>query len=88
MIKEKRLSVYKDHKTGFLCKLCIVLGAILIIIGGIDTFILHVLGENIQSSLIALAVIIIFLGVIFYFFHCQFAKLATIAREIENEDVD
>jgi hypothetical protein len=44
---------------------------------------------NYPNSLLAFSIILFAIGVILYFFHCQFSKLAKIADEIEKaEDLD
>jgi len=87
MFKKKNISVYSDLKTGFFCKLLLILGAILLIFYIIQKTI-HVvdIGEDILGPLLAFAILALGLGFILYFLSCQFAKLAEIAKEIENED--
>jgi hypothetical protein len=44
---------------------------------------------TIPVSLLAFSFIFLAVGIILYFFHCQFAKLAKIADEIEKgEDIE
>jgi amino acid transporter len=101
MVKEKRFSAYYDFRTGFFYKLSILLGIILIIIYAslkiISTFInqestgwvkaLYDFSQSSKSeSIIAFAIILLALGVILYFFHYQFGKLAEIAEEVENSE--
>jgi hypothetical protein len=46
-------------------------------------------GSGAPESALALAIIFLVVGIILYFFHCQFAKLSKIAEEIENgEDLE
>lgn len=44
------------------------------------------------NSLLAFSIILFAIGIILYFFHCQFSKLAKIADEIEKaenlDDID
>ena len=101
MNKERHFSAYYDFRTGFFYKLSILLGIILIIIYAslkiISTFIkeestgwVKALYDFSQSSkseaIIAFAIILLAVGIILYFFHYQFSKLAKIAEEIENSD--
>jgi len=101
MTKERHFSADNDFRTGFFYKLSISVGIVLIIIYAslkiISTFIkgestgwMKVLSDFSQSSkseaIIAFAIILLALGVILYFFHYQFGKLAKIAEEIENSE--
>jgi len=101
MVKEKYFSVHNDFKTGFLFKLLLFLGIFLLIIViflKISSFIIGSGGSSIVGQIYEfsqttypntiLAFSIIFLGAsaVLYFFHYQFAKLAKIADEIENEE--
>ena len=87
MFKKRNISVYSDLKTGFFCKFFVILGAILLIFYIIQkTISLVEIGEGILGSLLAFAILALGLGFILYFLSCQFAKLAEIAKEIENED--
>jgi len=57
-----------------------------------DTSFLHLIYDLSQSSymdsIIAFSIMFLGIGFILYFLHCQFAKLAEIADEIENENKD
>jgi len=101
MAKERRFSAYHDFRTGFFYKLSIILGIILIIIYASlkiassfikeeSTGLVKTLYDFSQSSrseaIIAFAIILLALGVILYFFHYQFGKLAEIAEDIENSE--
>ena len=101
MIKERRFSVYNDFKTGIFYKLSILLGIILLIIYAFlkisSAFIKEESTGWIQNiynfsqssradSIIAFSIILFAVGVILYFFHYQFSKLAKIADEIENDE--
>ena len=89
MFKKKNISVYSDLKTGFFCKLLIILGAILLIFYIIQKTIPFIeIGEDILDSLLAFAILSLGLGFILYFLSRQFAKLAEIAKEIENADIE
>ena len=97
MFKKRYFSAHNDFKTGFLCKFFIYLGVLFIIIFfifGIISF--FNIGENsgiikplydisktsIPESILAFSIIFVAVGIILYFFNCQFAKLAKIADEI------
>ena len=87
MFKKRNISVYSDLKTGFFCKFLLILGGILLIFYIIQiTIPLVEIGEDILGPLLAFAILSLGLGFILYFLSCQFAKLAEIAKEIENED--
>jgi hypothetical protein len=87
MLKKKNISVYSDLKTGFFCKLLLFLGAILLIFYIIQkTNPLVDISENTLGIILAFAILSLGLGFILYFLSRQFAKLAEIAKEIENED--
>jgi len=103
MIKKRVFPAKGDFKTGILCKLSLLLGIILVLTYAIlkissffidkeSTGFLQAIYEYSNSaqaeSIIALGVISLAVGIIFYFFHCQFAKLAEIAEEIENGKID
>jgi len=99
MTKKRHFSVYNDFRTGFFCKLSIFLGltliALYIIIKAFSFFIKEESSSLLQNiynfsqsgrceSILAFSLILIAVGVILYFFHCQFGKLAEIAEEIEG----
>ena len=101
MFKKRRFSVHDDFKTGFLCKFFLFLGVLLLLvfvffkvsslfISSRGTGFLQLIYDFSRSSyvdsIIAFSIIFLGIGIILYFFHCQFAKLARIADEIENED--
>jgi len=86
MIKQRNLSVYKDHKTGLFFKISIIFGILLLFIGLVfrvssTTF----LSQANIDAILAFSIIFIFVGLILYFFHYQFLKLSEIAEEIEKE---
>ena len=89
MLKKKKIFVYSDLKTGFFYKLFLIIGLILLIFYLIENAI-HFIGinEGILSTLLAFAILAFGLGFIFYFLSSQFAKLAEIAKEIENENIN
>lgn len=89
--KVKIKSVYHDFKTGFFCKLFLILGFIFLIVYLIifaiqSLDIATILDEKVMGTLLAFLILFLGFGFIFYFLSCQFAKLAKIAEEIENEE--
>jgi len=87
MFKKRNISVYSDLKTGFFCKFFLILGVIFLIFYILQkTISLVEIGENTLGIILAFAILALGLGFILYFLSCQFAKLAEIAKEIENED--
>ena len=100
MFKKKYFSVNNDFKSGILCRLSIYLGIIFLIIFVILKIIStfgqtqdSIIGDiysfsqsTYPNSFFAFSLIFIAVGVIFYFFNCQFSKLAKIAEEIENSE--
>jgi hypothetical protein len=87
MAKKHVFSAHSDLKTGFFCKLFLVLGCILIIIYIVETF-LHPLGlsDDGIGTILAFAILGLGLGLILYFFSCQFAKLSKIADDVEQDE--
>jgi hypothetical protein len=107
MIKKRYFSTQDDFKTGFTCKLTLFFGFFLFFIFLFSKLIAFIVGENstgifkqiydfsetsAPNSILAISLILFAIGVILYFFHCQFAKLARIAEDIEKsenyEDID
>jgi TRAP-type C4-dicarboxylate transport system permease small subunit len=104
MFKKRYFSAKSDFKTGIFCKLSFFLGIIVLIISlffilggyitgkgssGIPLQIYEFSQTTIPVSLLAFSFIFLAVGIILYFFHCQFAKLAKIADEIEKgEDIE
>jgi len=101
MIKKRYFSTNQDFKTCFLYKLFLSIGIILILIFIIIKVAALFVGEdstgfarqiydfsltNYPNSILAFSIIILAVAVIFYFFYCQFVKLAKIADEIETEE--
>jgi hypothetical protein len=101
MFKKRNISVYDDFRTGFFYKFSLFLGLLLLLvyvflkvsssfIGVGDTGFPQLIYDFSQSSyadsIIAFSIVFLGIGFILYFFHCQFAKLARIADEIENEE--
>ena len=101
MIKERHFSPYNDFKTGLFCKLSFFLAIILLAvylfvkitsftIDKNSTGLLKNIYDFSQTSqsdtILAFSILLFALGVILYFFHYQFGKLAKIAEEIENNE--
>ena len=101
MFKKRYFSAHEDFKTGFLCKFSLFLGILLLVISIFFKVSSFIIGQNSSgfagqiyefsqttypNSILALSIIFLFTGVVLYFFSCQFAKLAKIADEIENEE--
>jgi len=85
MLKKRNISVYSDFKTGFFCKFFLLLGLILLIFYVIQWIIpLIAINENILGIILAFSILFLGMGIIAYFFNCQFAKLAEIAEEVEH----
>ena len=99
MFKKRYFSTSHNFKTGLLCKLFIILGIILLAFSIFFVVVSLVLDDSaagfsgqlydasvstMPESLLSLAIISIAIGVIMYFFYCQFAKLEQIADEIEK----
>ena len=104
MFKKRYFSAHDDFKTGFFCKLTLFFGLVLLLIFIFFIISALIIGENSSgyakqiydfsqtnypNSILAFSIILFAIGVILYFFHCQFSKLAQIADEIEKaEDLD
>lgn len=87
MLKKRNISVYSDYKTGFFCKFFLFLGLILLIFYIIQRIIpIIAINENILGIILAFSILFLGIGIIVFFFNCQFAKLADIANEIEHGD--
>lgn len=87
MVRKRIFSVYSDFKTGFLCRLFLILGVIFLIMSIILHFTsLISLDENTKGAIIAFTILFFGLGILVYFISCQFTKLAKIAEEIEKEN--
>ena len=101
MFKERFFPAGHDFKTGILCKLCLFFGIIFLSLfiflkifsvvltsdsSGFSLELYNISTSTVPDSLGAFATIFIGVGIILYFFQCQFAKLAAIADEIENSE--
>jgi len=100
MIKERYFPIKKNFKTGFLCKIFLFIGIILLSIFifiriialfvdkdslGFAKQIFDFSQTNYPNSILAFSIIFLAVAVILYFFYCQFVKLAKIADEIEDD---
>jgi len=87
MVKKHIFSAHNDLKTGFFCKFFLILGCILFII-----YVIEMLGhplklsDDVIGTILAFVILFLGLGLISYFFACQFAKLSKIAEEVENDE--
>jgi len=101
MIKIRYFSAHNDFKTCFLYKLFLLIGIILLIIfvfikisslfvntnsEGFAKQIYDFSQTSYPNSIFAFSLIFLAVSIIFYFFYCQFVKLAEIVDEIEKED--
>ncbi len=87
MVKKHLFSAHSDLKTGFLCKFFLILGVLLIILYLVEFFAHPLqLSDDATGTILAFAILFIGLGLISYFFSCQFAKLSKIADDIENDE--
>ncbi len=87
MVKKHIFSAHTDMKTGFFCKFFLILGCIFLILYIVEV-VAHPLNlsDDMTGSIIAFTILFIGLGLIAYFFSCQFAKLSKIAEEVENDE--
>jgi hypothetical protein len=98
-MKIKKFSVYNDFKTGILYKIFIFFGLILTIsyvilkiislfFSNIEymNFLYNISITNFPNIVISFSILFISFGLILYFFHRQFIKLAEIAKDIEIEE--
>ncbi|HIG99305.1 MAG TPA: hypothetical protein HA258_01875 [Thermoplasmata archaeon] len=87
MVKKHIFSAHNDLKTGFFSKLFLLLGGILLILYIIELVANPLnLNEDLNGTILAFSILCIGLGLISYFFSCQFSKLSKIAEEIENDE--
>ena len=84
----KTITLDSTKKTSPTCIILLALGIILLLFYIIDSL-TQIFGINSSTlgTILAFAIILIGVGLILYFFSCQFNKLATIADEIEQEGV-
>jgi heme/copper-type cytochrome/quinol oxidase subunit 1 len=88
MFKKRYFSAKSDFKTGFLCKFAIFLGILFLVISGIFLAVTEFSQTNYPESFLALSIIMFAIGIILYFFHCQFVKLGKIVDEVERGDFE
>lgn len=87
MVKKHIFSAHTDLKTGFLCKFFLILGFLLILLYLVEFFAHPLqLSDDANGTILAFAILFIGLGLISYFFSCQFAKLSKIAKDVENDE--
>jgi len=88
LIKRKPKSPHEySSKTGFLYKPFLLIGLILLIFYGVQHIIpLVEVNEHILGIVLAFSILFLGGGFLIYFLSCQFAKLAKIVDEIENEE--
>ena len=87
MVKKHIFSAHNDLKTGFFCKFFLILGCILISLYVVE-IVAHPLNlsNDTAGTILAFSILFVGLGLISYFFSCQFAKLSKIAEEVENDE--
>ena len=86
-MKKHLFSAHNDLKTWFLCKSFLAIGFVLLIIYVLQiAFHFLPIDSNTEGALLGFAILFIGIGLISYFFSCQFAKLSSIADEIENDE--
>lgn len=87
MVKKHFFSAHNDLKTGFFCKFFLILGCPLLIIYVVEILVHPLkLNDDVTGTILAFAILFFGLGLISYFFACQFAKLSNIAKEVENDE--
>ncbi len=87
MGKKLIFSAHNDMKTGFLCKFFLILGCIFLIFYAVEMLVHPLnLSSDAAGTILAFTILFIGLGLIAYFFSCQFAKLSKIADDIENDE--
>jgi membrane-anchored glycerophosphoryl diester phosphodiesterase (GDPDase) len=87
MAKKHVFSAHSDLRTGFFCKFFLILGCILFILYLI-LILFHpiALSDDVTGAILAFSILLLGIGVILYFFSCQFAKLSQIAKEVESDE--
>jgi len=87
MVKKHIFSAHTDLRTGFLCKFFLILGFLFILLYLVEFFVHPLqLSDDATGTILAFAILFIGLGLISYFFSCQFAKLSKIAKDVENDE--
>jgi len=102
-MKKRRHSAKDDMKTGYLAKICLLLGIISLIIfivlyivslvastqsTGFLGFLYSLSQSTIPSASLAFAIIFIGIGIILTLLHRQFEKLSEIAQDVEDAKYD
>jgi hypothetical protein len=87
MVKKHIFSAHNDLKTGLFCKFFLILGCVFLILYIVEV-VAHPLNlsNDATGSILAFTILFIGLGLISYFFSCQFAKLSKIAEEVEKDE--
>jgi hypothetical protein len=87
MVKKHIFSAHNDLKTGFFCKFFLILGCLFIFLYVVE-IVAHPLNlsDDMTGAILAFSILFVGLGLISYFFSCQFAKLSKIAEEVENDE--
>jgi hypothetical protein len=87
MVKKHIFSAHNDMKTGFFCKFFLILGCIFLFLYIVEV-VAHPLNlsDDMTGTILAITILLIGLGLIAYFFSCQFAKLSKIAEDVENDE--
>jgi len=87
MGKKHFFSAHTDFKSGFFCKFFLIIGCVLFILYALET-VSHLLqlSDDVVGIMLAFAILFLGLGLISYFFSCQFAKLSRIADDVENDE--
>jgi len=87
MGKKHFFSAHTDFKSGFFCKFFLIIGCVLFILYALET-VAHLLqlSDDVVGIMLAFAILFLGLGLISYFFSCQFAKLSRIADDVENDE--
>ena len=87
MGKKHFFSAHSDLKTGFLCRFFLIIGCILFIFYAVEAAAHPLqLGDDTTGTVLAFSILFLGLGLISYFFSCQFAKLSKIAEEVEKDE--
>lgn len=87
MGKKHFFSAHTDFKSGFFCKFFLIIGCVFFILYALEAVVhLLQLNDEVVGIILAFAILFLGLGLISYFFSCQFAKLSRIADEVENDE--
>jgi hypothetical protein len=87
MSKQRLISAHSDMKTGFFYKFFLILGFVLVVIAILQYIVRFLsLGATVDGAILAFGILCVGLGGLLYFFSCQFAKLSSIADDIEHDE--